>query len=75
MFEQVKGILSEFVEVSESEILLESNLISDLGLNSFDVINIIVIFEETFDIEIEDRDIRNFVTVSDIIEYLEENQA
>ena len=45
---------------------------SDLGLTSFDVISIVSAFEEEFDIEVPDRAIMDFVTVGDIVSFLEE---
>ena len=68
MFDKVKEILSKF---TDAEITETSMLKSDLGLSSFDVVEIICEFEEAFDIEINDRDIRQFVGVADILNYLE----
>lgn len=69
MFEKVKEILSRYTEIQDIE--KESMLESDLGLSSFDVVEIVTEFEEEFGIEISDRDIRNFLCVEDIVEYLE----
>jgi acyl carrier protein len=44
-----------------------------LGLSSLDVINVVVAFEDEFDIEIPDQKIKELVTVGDIVEYLEKN--
>ncbi len=44
---------------------------ADLGLSSFDVVSIVSDFEDEFDIEIPDKDIRKFVTIGDIIMYLQ----
>ncbi len=68
MLEQVKTILSEYTEVKE--ITEKSQLRADLELSSFDLVSIITDFEETFEIEIPDRDIGKFLCVSDILEYL-----
>lgn len=69
MFEKVKEILSRYAETQDIE--KESMLESDLGLSSFDVVEIVAEFEEEFGIEISDRDISMFVCVNDILEYLE----
>ena len=69
MFESVKGILENY---TESEVREDSSLMGDLALSSFDMAAIVAEFEDTFSISVEDRDIINFVTVKDIINYLEE---
>ena len=71
MFEQVKRILQEYACIEEGLITPESNLQTDLFLNSLDVVNVIVEFEEEFGIEVEEADIRSFVTVGDVAGYIE----
>lgn len=75
MLQQVKDILADYAAIPEDEITLESNLQKDLGLNSLDVINIVVEFEDAFDIEIDEPDIRSFATVGDLVDYLEHHTA
>ena len=72
MLEAIKEILIQYTEVEKSLITEDSNLQNDLELNSFDVRNIVVDFEDTFDIEIPDEDVSGLVTVKDIEEYLAE---
>ncbi|MBR4763783.1 MAG: acyl carrier protein, partial [Lachnospiraceae bacterium] len=72
MLEAIKEILIQYTEVEKSLITEDSNLQNDLELNSFDVMNIVVDFEDTFDIEIPDEDVSGLVTVKDIEEYLAE---
>jgi acyl carrier protein len=71
MLEKVIEILSEFTALEKDKITEESALIADLGLNSLDVINVVVAFEEEFDIDIPDKAIKSFSTVGDIVKYLE----
>lgn len=73
MYEEVKKILNEYAGVDEDKITLSSNLLTDLDLNSLDVVNVIVEFEETFGIEISEEDIRSLTTVGDIVNYIEAN--
>lgn len=68
LFEQVKRILLRYME--NTEITEASQLATDLGLSSFDLISIITEFEDEFQVEIADRDIRQFICVGDIVEYL-----
>lgn len=69
MFEEIKKILLQFTDaatISESSMLQ-----ADLGLSSFDVVGIVTEFEDIFHIEIPDRDLTKFISVRDIVEYLE----
>ena len=70
MLETIRKVLAQYTEVEEDLIREESNLQSDLDLNSFDVMNIVVEFEDTFTIEIPDEDVSRLLTVKDIEEYL-----
>lgn len=71
MLEKVIDILSDFTMLEKEKITRASGLVNDLGLNSLDVINVVVAFEEEFDLEIPDSKIKELVTVGDIEEYLE----
>ena len=73
MLENVIDILTNFTELGKDKMSEQSSLIIDLGLNSLDVISVIVAFEEKFDIEIPDQKIKDLVTIGDIVEYLEAN--
>lgn len=69
MFDKVKKILENY---TESEIKEDSSLVGDLALSSLDIVAIVSDFEDEFNIKIEDKDIYNFLTVDDILKYLEE---
>ena len=70
MFDKVKSILVEELQVNEADITLNSELVNDLGINSLELADLIMVCEEKFDIEIKDDDIRKFLTVGDIVNYL-----
>lgn len=70
MFDKVKSILVEELQINEADITLESELVNDLGINSLELADLIMVCEEKFDIEIKDDDIRKFLTVGDIVNYL-----
>ena len=70
MKEKVYAILREFMRDQSVSISPDQSLMADLGLNSIDVISIIGRFEDEFDIEIPDQDLRIFQTVNDILAYL-----
>lgn len=71
MLERVQHILQDYTDVPMADITPDSTLVEKLGLNSLDVVNIVVAFEDEFDIEIPDRAIKNLTTVGDIVNYLE----
>lgn len=71
MFETVKKILVEELQVDEAAITLEAELSSDLGVNSIELADLVMLCEEKFGITIEDDDIHKFITVGDVVSYLE----
>ena len=73
MFEKVKELLVDELNVKAEEITPESELINDLGINSLELADLVMQCEEKFEIEFNDDDIHKFVTVGDIVKYLEEN--
>jgi acyl carrier protein len=52
---------------------LDTDFIKDLGLNSFDIMNIVCVFEDHFDVDIPNRDVWSLHTVHDVIMYMIEN--
>lgn len=70
MFEKVRDILVEELQLKESDITLDAELVNDLGINSLELADLVMMCEEKFDIEISDEDIRKFLTVGDIVNYL-----
>ncbi|MBQ6805975.1 MAG: acyl carrier protein [Lachnospiraceae bacterium] len=67
MLEKIKDILVEHVDIPKEEICLETDLLHDLGLSSLDMVNIIVAFEDEFEIEIPDRKLSEIITVEDVV--------
>lgn len=70
MFEKVCLILSEFSYLDAKDMKLESEIINDLELNSLEIMEAVVRFEEEFQIEIPDRKISSFRTIKDIVTFL-----
>lgn len=73
MLDKVRDILSEFTDFPVEKMTENTELENDLGLNSLDVINVIVAFEDEFGIEIPDRIIKVFHSIGDIVDFLEKN--
>lgn len=71
MLLQMQNVICQYVEIDPEEITGETKFVEDLKLNSFDVVSLVSALEEEFDVVIEDRDILNFVTVSDVMEYID----
>ena len=73
VFEKVKKIIVEQLGVEEEDIALESSFIDDLGADSLDIVELIMAFEEEFDLEIPDDEAEKITTVNDAVEYIKNN--
>lgn len=71
MFEKVKLLLIEELNVDEAKITPDAELTSDLGVNSLELADLILQCEEKFNIVIDDDDLQKFITVGDVVAYLE----
>ena len=71
MLETLKKLLAEELQIDPNTVTPDAELASDLGLNSIELANLVMICEEKFDITIDDDDIHKFVTVGDVVEYLD----
>lgn len=71
MFEKVKNLLIEELNIKAEEITLSAELSGDLGINSLDLADLVLQCEERFGIVIDDDEVHTFITVGDIVEYLE----
>ena len=74
MFEQLKETLVNELSVNAADITMEAELTGDLGLNSLELADLVYNCEEKFNIIIEDDALQNFVTVGDVVKYLEEKK-
>ena len=70
MFEELKELICEYVDVNPSDIKEESRFIEDLGFNSYDFMSMVGEIEEKFDVELEEREVVNVKTVKDAVEYI-----
>ena len=75
IFDKVKSIIAEQLDIDEDSITLESVIIDDLGADSLDIVDLVMSFEDEFDTEISDEAIEEMKTVGDIVHYIEENLA
>ncbi len=72
--ERVKKIIVDQLGVEEDKVKEDSSFIDDLGADSLDIVELIMAFEEEFDIEIADEEAEKIKVVGDVIRYLEEKQ-
>jgi acyl carrier protein len=72
--EKVKEIICEQLGVEDDEVTPNAKFIEDLGADSLDTVELVMAFEEAFDLEIPDEDAEKIVTVGDAISYIKENQ-
>ena len=63
----------EELQIKEQDITPEAELSADLGINSIELANLVMLCEEKFGVTIEDEDIHKFITVGDVVAYLEAN--
>lgn len=68
--QKVKEIIIEELGVEANEVTLEANFIEDLGADSLDTVELIMKFEEEFDIDIADEDAETLTTVGKAVDYL-----
>lgn len=72
MFDKVKALLVEELSLNAADVTPEAELVNDLGINSLELADMVLLCEEKFDIEIGDDVISKFITVGDVAEYLAE---
>ena len=71
MYEKFVELLVEELQVDRDDITMEAELSNDLGINSIELADLVMLCEDKFGIEINDDDIRKFTTVGDVVAYLE----
>ena len=74
MLEKLTNIIREHTGDNIIEINEDMDLKADLGLNSLDLVNLACVVEDEFDIEIPDRNIKDFRTVKDVLLFIEEQE-
>ena len=74
MYEKFVDLLVEELQLDRNDITMEAELSNDLGINSIELADLVMLCEDKFGIEIHDEDIRQFTTVGDVVQYLESLQ-
>jgi acyl carrier protein len=73
-FDKVKQIAVEQLGVDEADVTMDSTFIDDLGADSLDIVELIMAFEEEFNIEIPDEIAEKIKSVKDAVEYIEKEK-
>lgn len=74
VFEQVKQIVIDRLDVDESKVTLEASFKEDLEADSLDVVELVMELEDQFDLEISDEDAEKIATVGDAVNYINSKQ-
>ena len=69
----VEKIIAEHLNIDESSISDDSKIVEDLGADSLHTVELVMKFENTYDMEIPDEDTDNLITVGDVKKYIEEH--
>lgn len=70
ILERVKKIIADQLGMDEDDITPDASFIDDLGADSLDIVELIMAFEEEFDLEIPDEDAEKIKTVQDVVDYI-----
>lgn len=71
VFDRVKNIIVDQLDVDESQVTLEASFVDDLDADSLDVVELVMELEDEFDMEIADEEAEKITTVGDAVEYIE----
>ncbi len=71
VFERIKAMIKNELNVPEEKIMMESRLAEDLGADSIDAVELIMNLEEEFNLQVSDEDAQNLKTVGDLVKYIE----
>ena len=74
LFDDVKAIVVEKLGVKPEEVTLAASFVDDLGADSLDTVELVMAFEEKFDMEIPDEDAEKILTVQDAVNYIESHK-
>ena len=73
VFEKVRSILCDQLDVNEEDVTMESSIAEDLGADSLDVVDLIMSLEDEFDLEVPDEQVENVKTVGDLVKFIEQS--
>jgi len=71
MFEKFKNLLVEEMSISPEIITPDASFVNDLGFNSLELADLVVLCEDTFEIEFDENELPHLLTINDVIKYIE----
>ena len=71
MLEKIRALIAEYTEIDDVQISEDSVLLTDLGLNSFELVELLCALEDAYGLEFPDKEIRGFKTVGDVMQYMQ----
>ncbi len=74
IFERIKELLADQLDTSTDVMTMDSNIATDLGADSLDVVELLIAIEDEFEVEIPDEEIENIKTIGDLVKYIEANK-
>ena len=74
VFEKVREILCQQLDVEEDKVTMESEIVKDLGADSLDLVDLVMTLEDEFDTEVPEGDVESIKTVGDLVKYVEANK-
>ena len=75
VFDKLKEIIMDQLDVEEDEVTMDANIQEDLVADSLDMVDLVMSVEEEFDLKIEDEDVEKIKTVGDIVSFIEAHTA
>jgi acyl carrier protein len=72
---KVTGIITDKLGISETEVTPDANFVKDLGIDSLDYAELVMEFEQTFDIKIPDDDAERLATISSAVQYIRDKKG
>ena len=73
--EKVRSIIVDQLGVESDKVTADAKFIEDLGADSLDTVELVMAFEENFDIEVPDEEVEKLHTVGDVVAYIEKVQG
>lgn len=74
MFEEMKELIAEGLNIDESRITEDASFKDDLGADSLDLFELVMSLEDKYDVEIPSEELEKLLTVGDVIKYIEEHK-
>ncbi len=75
VFDQLKAIIVDQLDVAPNDVSLESSFVNDLGADSLDMVELIMAIEEKMEVHIEQKEVKGLTTVGDVLRFVEAQKA